>query len=167
MWEGLGLNVIGGILAGLAFSLWHLLVRVLQKSRFKQIFGRRAVEERITLVYEEMASLNEADIFQYRKPEEEKSGHVFSVSRPIPIASVRGISYLSNTIGSEARQSPSLRSEAEIRALLDLDFISFGGPFSNTATETALTNSGNRLVNFDQTTHQFRRKSDGIPLVTF
>ncbi len=167
MWENLTLNVIGGILAGWAFALWHAAAKALTKYRFKQIFGFKASEEVPTLVYEELASLVQGQKFIYCKPGDEASGRRLSISRPIPIASVRAVSYLSNTIGKFIGRSPAVRSDIEVRSLLDFDFICFGGPFSNVMTETCLDNTGNRLVVFDQATSQFRRKNDGQALENY
>ncbi len=167
VWENLTLNVIGGILAGWAFAVWHIAVKALSKYRFKQIFGFKASDEGITLVYEELASLVQGDKFIYCKPGDEASGRRLSISRPIPIASVRAVSYLSNAIGKFIRRSPAVRSDTEVRSLLDLDFICFGGPFSNAMTQTCLENAGNRLVTFDQTINQFKRKNDTQALVNF
>ena len=166
MWENLTLNVIGGILAGWAFAFWHAAVKALTKYRFKQIFGFKT-SEGPTLVYEELASLVQGQKFIYCKPGDETSSRRLSISRPIPIASVRAVSYLSNTIGRFIGRSPAVRSDIEVRNLLDFDFICFGGPFSNVMTETCLDNAGNRLVVFDQTINQFRRKNDGQTLVQF
>jgi len=168
VWENLTLNVIGGILAGWAFALWHTAVKTLTKHRFKQIFGFKASEEvPTTLVYEELASLDQSHKFIYCKPGDATSGRRLSISRPIPIASVRAVSYLSNTIGKFMRRSPAVRSDMVVRNLLDFDFICFGGPFSNVMTETCLDNAGNRLVVFDQKVNQFKRKNDGHALVEF
>src|SRR5258708_25176140 len=101
----------------------------------------------------------------YRKAGDETTRRKFSISRQIPIASFRAVSYLSNTIGKFIGRSPALRSDIEVRNLLDLDFICFGGPFSNMMTETCMANGGNRLAIFDQTRNQFIAKSDGQSLV--
>lgn len=167
MWGNLALNVIGGILAGLGFSLWHTIAQNFTKRRFKQIFGLNAINEGITLVYEEMALPFQGVTHPYCKPGGETAGRHFSISRPIPVASVRAVSYLSNTIGKFLGRSPALRSDIEIRNFLDLDFICFGGPFSNIMTETCMANGGNRLVIFDQNVNQFKSKSDGQPIVKF
>jgi hypothetical protein len=167
VWKNLVLNVVGGILAGLAFSLWHAFVREFTKRRFKQVFGLKSVEEGITLVYEEMALAVQGGSHPYFKPGYQTTGRYFSISRPIPVASVRAVSYLSNAIGKFIGRSPAVRSDIEVRNLLDLDFICFGGPFSNAMTETCMANGGNRLVIFDQISNQFVAKSDGLPLVQF
>jgi hypothetical protein len=165
VWRNLTLNVIGGILAGWTFSIWRFAVRELTKGRFRQIFGSNAVAEGITLIYEEMTLPSHLGSHPYLKPGFETTGRFFSIARPIPIASVRAISYLSNAIGKVIERSPTIRSDTEVRNTLDLDFICFGGPFSNIMTETCFTNGGNRLVNFDQTSTQFKAKNDEQPLI--
>lgn len=165
MWTNLMLNVIGGILASLAFWLWHVVVRGYTKQRFRQVFGLNVQQEGITLVYEEMALVAQGDSHPYLKPGYEKTRMRFSISRPIPVASVRAISYLSNTIGKVIRRSPFLRSDIDVHNVLDLDFICFGGPSSNTMTETCMANGGNRLLLFDQSVNQFKAKSNGQLLV--
>jgi hypothetical protein len=97
VWGNLTLNVVGGILAGLAFLLWPFAARKVTKGRFKQLFGSKAVEEGITLIYEEMALPPQLGTHPYFKPGYEATGRFFSIARAIPIASVRAISYLSNT----------------------------------------------------------------------
>jgi hypothetical protein len=77
------------------------------------------------------------------------------------------ISYISTAMGKFIGRSPDVRSDMEIRNTLDLDFICFGGPFSNVMTETCMTNSGNRLVVFEQHTVQFNMRSDGNPVIQF
>lgn len=163
MWKALLLNVVGGILAGLAFSAWRVFSRTFAKYRFKQIFGQKAAVEGISLVYEEFVLRNQAERYAYCKPGQETSPRVFSVTRPIPITTVRSISYLSSAIGKAIGQTPAVRSERDVCNMMDFDYVSFGGPFSNVMTETALANSGNRLVEFDQ--KEFRRKSDGKPII--
>lgn len=165
MWESLALNVIGGILAGWTFSVWHFAAREFTKGRFKQLFGSNTVEEGITLIYEEMALPSQFGTHPYFKPGYETTGRFFSIGRPIPIASVRAISYLSNTIGRAIGRSPTIRSDIEVRNVLDVDFICFGGPYSNTMSETCFANGGNRLVSFDQNTTQFKAKGSGQALI--
>jgi len=118
----------------------------------------------MTLIYEEMALPPEFGPYPYFKPGYETRGR-FSIGRPIPIPSVRAISYLSNTIGKVIGRSPAIQSDAEVRNVLDADFICFGGPHSNIMSETCFTNGGNRLVDFDQTTTQFKAKGNGQPLI--
>jgi hypothetical protein len=161
VWGNLALNVFGGILAGWAFALWHLAARKLTKRRFNKVFGSNAVEGGITLVYEEMTLPSQYGNHPYVKPGFETTGRFFSIARPIPIASVRAISYLSNTIGKAIGRSPTIRSDTEVRNVLDADFICFGGPYSNIMSETCFANGGNRLVNFDQATTQFKAKGNG------
>src|SRR5262245_42119639 len=93
----------------------------------------------------------------YFKPGYESRGRI-SITRPIPVASLRAMSYLSNAIGKVIERSPAIRSDTESRDLLDTDFVCFGGPFSNIMSETCFANGGNRLVDFDQAVLQFKAK---------
>jgi hypothetical protein len=158
------LNVVGGILAGLAFSLWFQCRKVFASWRFKQIYGRRAANEGITLVYEELALRQGIENFAYQKPSNESLGR-FSISRPIPIASVRAVSYLASSVGKFTGKTPSVRSDLEIRNFMDLSFICFGGPGSNVMTASCQDNTGNQLGILDQHLNQFLRVSDRSPLV--
>jgi len=116
----------------------------------------KAVEEGITLVYEELALPLQGGSHPYCKPGYEATGRCFSISRPIPNCE-RSSGELSSQVQLRKfiRKSPVVRSDIEVRNLLDLDFVCFGGPFSNIMTETCMANSGNRLVIFDQTASQF------------
>ncbi len=157
------LNVVGGILAGLAFSFWAQFRMAFASWRFKRVYGRRATQGGITLVYEELALLKGIEKFSYEKPGNESLGR-FSISRPIPIASVRAVSYLASSIGKFTGKTPSVRSDLETRNFMDLNFICFGGPGSNVMTASCQDNTGNRLARFDQHVNQFLRASDGSPL---
>lgn len=166
MWENLLLNVVGGILAGWTAYLWQVAKRRVTNYQFKQIFGTH--KDGITLVYEEMILPPEFGSFPYIRPRPGISPQSnFSISRPIPIASVRAISYVSTAIGNFIKRSPEVRSDLDTRSILDLDFICFGGPLSNLMTETCMINSGNHLVVFEQDKVQFSLKSDGQPAVQF
>src|SRR3990172_11321170 len=57
--------------------------------------------------------------------------------------------------------------DAETRAILDLDFVSFGGPRSNFKTDDCQSNSGNTLALFDHQNHQFVARSNGQRLIEF
>jgi hypothetical protein len=165
MWGQLTLNVVGGILAAWVFTLWGIIQRFLVRTRFKQVFGRTAFVEGLFLVYEELALKNTSDQMPYVKPGNEATG-VFSISRPIPIASVRSISYLASAIGKFSGKTPSVRSDLEVRNLMDIDFVCFGGPASNIMTASCQDNGGNHLALFDQGVNDFVRKSDGKSILS-
>ncbi|MBZ5700947.1 MAG: hypothetical protein LAN84_03795 [Acidobacteriia bacterium] len=158
------LNIVGGILAGLVFSFYSQLQMVFASWRFKQVYGRRAALDGITLVYEELALRKGVQKFSYEKPGNETLGF-FSISRPIPIASVRAVSYLASSVGKFTAKTPSVRSDLETRNVMDLNFICFGGPGSNVLTASCQDNTGNRLARFNQQFNEFVRVSDGSPLV--
>jgi hypothetical protein len=107
------------------------------------------VWEGFALVYEEMVLGDSTDPFPYRRPGGDATCG-FSITRPIPIASVRSISYLSSAVGVLGGRAPVLRSDIETQSLLDFDFVCFGGPRSNLMTAGVEENEGNRLAKFDQ-----------------
>jgi hypothetical protein len=152
----LGQNVLGGVLASLVFSLC-LWVRKRRKAwQFKQVFGDRPTAESINLVYEELELRDPHHSYPYKKPGTQPTNNGLSISRPVPIASVRAISYLASAIGQHIGAAPSVRSDREIRSFMDLDFISFGGPMSNDLTAACQNNNGaGGLAILDQTTNAF------------
>jgi hypothetical protein len=147
-WLQLGLNVIGGLLAGIATILWVELRSRTRRWKFKQIFGRAIYEVGFALVYEEMVLGDTTEPFPYRRPGGDSTSG-FSITRPIPIASVRSISYLSSAVGVLGGRAPVLRSDIETQSLLDFDFVCFGGPRSNLMTASVEENEGNRSAKFD------------------
>lgn len=163
MWFELGLNVVGGLLAGLATILWAELRSRTRRWKFKQIFGRAMYEEGFALVYEEMVLGDSTDPFPYRRPGGDPT-FGFSITRPIPIASVRSISYLSSAVGAIGGRAPVLRSDIETQSLLDFDFVSFGGPRSNLMTASVEENEGNRLAKFDRAQRHILRLQDNSVL---
>lgn len=159
--SSLALNIYGGILASFIFAFCAWARSRVRSWRFKQLFGRG---EQIYLVYEEMELDNQSERFAYKRPSS-VGGSRFSISRPVPIASVRAINYLSTAIGKFIGKTPLIRSDLEVRSTMDLDFTSFGGPQSNVMTETCQQNSGNRLARFDQSRGEFVKIGDNTPLV--
>jgi hypothetical protein len=159
----LTLNVLGGILASLVFSFCVWVRKRLSGWRFKQVFGKKGAEEGISLVYEELELHNKIESHPYSKPGSAEPFRL-SISRPIPVASVRAVGYLATAIGKFTGKPPSVRSDLETRTAMDLDFVCFGGPTSNVMTATCQENPGNRLAVLDQENNQFFRLSDGAPL---
>lgn len=166
MWINLALNTLGGILAGLAFAVWGWLRRRLANWQFQQIFGSGVSKRAFSLIYEELALAKPSSPFPYVKPGGDPSS-AFSISRPVPVCTVRALNYLAGTIGKNAGTTPNVQSDLDTRSLLDFDFVSFGGPGSNFKTADCQSNSGNRLAIFDQPRDRFISLSDGKPLVEF
>jgi hypothetical protein len=142
--------------------------------RFKQVFGDGVGEVTFALIHEELQLRKDMETcvppgtFPYEKPG--SKGPVkftFSTRRLVPNNQVRSINYLAGAIGISVGSTPSLRSDIETQPLLDLDFVSFGGPESNLKTMDCQSNRGNRLAYFDQAKDLFLRISDRQPLVPF
>lgn len=165
-WSALALNTLGGILAGLSFSLYGWLRRKVTAWQFKQVFGPGVSQEGFALIYAELALRSPSAQHPYVKPGGNPS-FGFSMSHPVPISEVRAANYVSAAIGAIVRKSPVLRSDVETQAVLDLDFVAFGGPESNLKTNDCQTNAGNTLAQFQQATNKFERLPGGAPIATF
>lgn len=166
----LGLNVVGGLLASLvalvASWLLNTCRRRLHRRRFKQIFGPGGNDRSYTLVYGALALRKTDETHPFMKP----GGNPrfsFSISQPVSISELRAANYLASSIGKSMGSTPSLRSDLDVRAALNFDFISFGGPGSNVKTADCQSNEGNHLAVFDPTTNTFVGLSDGQKLVEF
>jgi hypothetical protein len=134
--------------------------------RFKQVFGPGVESGGFTLVYGELAlapAFATAQ-FPYVKPGgNPRMG--FSISRPVSLCELRAAGYLFSAIGEAVGCTPSLRSDADVRTELDLDFVSFGGPESNFKSNGCQANPGNVLAIFAQgKITQFLEKSTRSPL---
>jgi hypothetical protein len=146
--------------------LWSRLRSGLVGRRFKQVFGRGVEGPGFTLVYAELAlapALAAVSPFPYVKPGGNPQAG-FSISRPVSLCELRAAGYLASAIGDGVGRTPALRSDADVRALFDLDFVSFGGPESNFKSRDCQVNPGNRLARFDQQVTQFLDLNTKNPL---
>jgi hypothetical protein len=170
MWPELGLNILGGFLASVAFSVVSFTVfwtwRRTRGWQFKQVFGPGVFDKRFSLIYDELALRNSSDSFAYVKPGGDP-GWSISTSRSVPVCTARALNYLASVFGSVTQATPAVRSDVEAKSQLDLDFVSFGGPGVNHKTADCQSNSGNRLAAWDQDKTAFVRLSDGKPMAKF
>jgi hypothetical protein len=166
MLSALALNVIGGILAGLAFSAWSYLRGRVRNRRFKAVFGPGVTRAEFALIYEELALRSPSDTHPYFKPDGDPT-FGFSISHPVPVCTVRALNYVAGAIGQHARSTPAVTSDIESKSLLDLDFVCFGGPGSNHKTLDCMSNAANTLAVFDQSSNSFVHKQTNSPLVKF
>lgn len=146
--------------------LWSRLRSWLFGWRFKQVFGPGVESRAFALVYGEL-ELNPALSgirFPYVKPGGNPNAG-FSMSRPVSLCELRAAEYLASAIGAAIGCAPSLRSDSDVRSVLDLDFVSFGGPESNFKSSDCQSNPGNHLVRFDQGVPQFLETGTNRPVV--
>jgi len=146
--------------------LWSRLRSLFVGRQFKQVFGPGVEGPTFTLVYAEFAlapSLAAKSPFPYVKLGGNPQAG-FSISRPVSLCELRSAGYLASVVGDCVGRTPALRSDADVRALLDLDFVSFGGPESNFKSGDCQVNPGNRLAQFDQQVTKFLDPNTGIPL---
>jgi len=161
-WVGpMGLNVLGGILAGLVVLLlswiWANARSKMSAWQFKEIFGWAPDGYALIYAHLELADLDPADPYRYVKPGGRPDGR-FSVSQPVAISEVRAADYLVSSLGRFLEVAPKLRSDLDTQADLDLDFISLGGPGSNLKTADCQENATNNLAVFDRDAGRFLRR---------
>jgi hypothetical protein len=140
--------------------LWAHLRTWLVGRQFKQVFGAGVDKSGFALVYGELALNSSMLPMPYVKVGGNPQAR-FSISRPVSQCELRAASYLSSSIGNGAGSTPALRSDAEIRSVLDLDFVSFGGPLSNFKSDDCQSNSNNSLAIFDQPNTRFLERKTG------
>jgi hypothetical protein len=145
--------------------VWSRLRNRLIGRRFKQVFGAGIDKPGFTLVYGELA-LNSTTPKPYVKLGGNPQAR-FSISRPVSQCELRAASYLSSSIGNGTGCTPALRSDNDVRSVLDLDFISFGGPLSNFKTEDCQLNANNLLAIFDQPNTRFLDRKTGNVIASY
>lgn len=131
---------------------------------FKDVFGKDPFSSgAFHLIYSQLALLPELGErglygrFSFVKPGEDKPKSLFSAERIINSCEVRAAKYLAESIGSEAKASPALSSDLDMRDRLDVSFAALGGPASNYKTMDVITNDGNSLLSFDGTSFRSMR----------
>jgi len=145
--------------------MWSHLRNRLIGTRFKQVFGRGVDKPGFALVYGELALTSQSPM-PYTKPGGNPHAR-FSISRPVSQCELRAASYLASSIGNGTGCTPALRSDNDVRPILDLDFISFGGPLSNFKTEDCQVNDNNLLAIFDQPNTRFLDRKTGNVLAAY
>lgn len=168
MWHKLTLNVFGGFLASFVFAGFVLLMQWSQRKvhawKFKQIFGLSPFREEFFLIYDELAPENYPGEYSFSKPEG-NPGIRIRTSRAVPLCTGRAVGYLSAAIGAVSHVTPEIKSDMDVKAQLDLDFISFGGPEVNHKTKDCQSNSGNELARWCLSKRTFVNLRTDKPLV--
>ena len=158
-------NVLGKV----APWLWSRLRYWFVGRKFKQIFGPGSEQPGFTLVCAELALAPDLSGRQYSyvKPGGNPRAQ-FSISRPVSLCEVRAAGYLASAIGNGVGRTPDLRSDIDVLPLLNLNFVSFGGPESNLKSRDCQSNAGNRLTRFDQQLPpQFLDLTTNAPMAEF
>jgi len=148
MLNELGLSAFKSLISKILSSIWPWMQKLIGW-RFKQVFGPGVSCSRFALVYAELELTDARSPYPYRKPGGRLDIGV-SITRPVSVCEVRAANYLASAIGSATRSTPSLSSDVELRTELNLDFASFGGPFTNSKSDDCQSNRGNKLARIDQ-----------------
>lgn len=149
-------NILGGLITVGIIELGRKIFSLLRRHNFKMVFGEDVLNgSSFHLTYAQLGLRTVTDnhgtvvSHPYIKPGEETAGTAFSIHRPVSSCEVRAAKYLAEVIGAEAKQSPMLSSDYDLRGRLDISFVSFGGPLSNYKTRDVINNGSNQLVVFD------------------
>lgn len=158
--ETLLLNIIGGIIAAIAYSTILLLKKYFRKRKFKYLLGMDADKDRlINLVY---AKLGLPEVFDkkgnvvthpYIKPNyrSNQMQYSFSIEFPVSSCEVRALKYLTSSLFNHISVTTELVGDVDknINSKLDMSFISLGGPASNYKTEDVLQYKTNKFLTMD------------------
>ena len=124
------LNILGGAITVGLIELGRKIFSLLNRYKFKQVFGEDVLQgPKFYLVYAQLGLGPLTDerghiiTHPYTKPGEEAHGSRFSIQRPVSSCEVRAAKYLSEIIGAQAKQSPMLSSDYDLRGRLDISFV--------------------------------------------
>ncbi|MBI3313943.1 MAG: hypothetical protein HYZ83_06885 [Candidatus Omnitrophica bacterium] len=160
------LNILGGFITVALTGLFSYVRRQLRLRDLRAVFGQDIVSAvRSHIVYAEFLLRSEVqgrETHPYRKP---AGGHnIFSIENPVSGCEARSANYLISTLSKEGGRFPSFVPDTQVQGLLDISFITLGGPASNLKTNDAMLNEGNGLVRFDQANHRMVRVGENVPL---
>lgn len=142
-------NIVGGGLVSLLTFLGIKILDFFRSRRFKKVFGFDS-ENSYFIVYGLMKlapSFDDKGIliqWPYTKPDVNGK---FNISTPVSAAEMRGAKYLSEAFGKNAKTSPVLIPDLEIRDKMDISFCSVGG-LNNLKTIDILECEDNNFFTF-------------------
>lgn len=141
-------NVVGGAITAALAGAYTLGRRTLFRRSFRKIFGADVGTQDFHLAYAllSLKDLTPPDPMPYRKPGS-PDVHI-SISYPVSFPEVRSAKYLSEGIASNRFSPPHLTSDIDLNSRLDISFIAFGGPLSNSKSKDAIE-CQNALLRFD------------------
>lgn len=155
-------NVVGGILSAVVYALlvwgWKWARRRIQLGRFERFFGASIVDRGVSIVCAELRLRN--DIIEAARKQDPKMNVDFpylkpgvpnynvSTERPVALSEIRAVNYLSSEFRRWLPSSVTVVTDVEIRASLDLSFVSLGFG-TNLKTRDAISNSANTAVDTD------------------
>ncbi|HMN25854.1 MAG TPA: hypothetical protein PKE38_15225 [Ignavibacteriaceae bacterium] len=147
------MSILGGVFAAFVFLRIQRINRYFRKRKFKFLLGSDAdLDSEFYLVYAKLAlpplvdDQNKLIQRPYYKPRIRQNRQAdFSMTYPVSSCEVRGLKYLSSSLLSKFSGNSKLVADIDecIDEVLDLSFISLGGPLSNYKTEDLLSNESN------------------------
>ncbi len=159
-------NVLGGFITVALTELFFFIRRRLRQRDLRQVFGNDIVNAvRSHIVYADFLlrpDVQGGETHPYQKPA--GGGDIFSIENPVSGCEARSANYLISTLSKEGGRFPSFTPDSQVQGLLDISFITLGGPASNLKTNDAMLDQGNRLVCFDQANDRMVRVGQNAPL---
>ena len=159
-------NVLGGFITVALTELFFSIRRRLRQHDLREVFGDDIVNAvRSHIVYAEFTLQPRVQgnvTHPYQKPGDGRNG--FSIENPVSGCEARSANYLISTLSKEGGRFPSFVPDTQVQDLLDISFITLGGPASNLKTNDAMLNQGNRFVRFDQANDRMVRVGENVPL---
>jgi hypothetical protein len=158
-WNSIGalaLNVLGGILAAMAWEVGKWCIRRLSRARYREVFGNGST---VHLVYGNFRI--HSSPFPLAKDSD--PSHAFSADRVASSCKIRAAAYLSHAVSLDGTANGLFEADDQVATKLDLDFIAFG-LLSNRKTLDSFGNASNDLCEFDERVGFFVWKGTNKPL---
>lgn len=149
-------NVVGGIIVSVLTTIYIGVRHRFRSYHLQRLLGFQfKTDTEIRIVYGQLLLQPLKDPYgkpiryPYIKPPRRGSAALnesYSIEHPISECEVRASTYIATLLGLSGNIRPLLVSDTEASALLDSNFISFGGPGSNYKTADALTSEANIFI---------------------
>jgi hypothetical protein len=149
-------NVIGGIIVSVLIAIYMGVRHRLRSYHLQRLFGFQfKTGTEIRMVYGQLllpplpdqpGRLGTHPYIKAPQRGRAPRHESYSIEHPISECEVRGSTYIAALLGLPGNLRPMLVSDIEANSLLDINFISFGGPGSNYKTEDALSSKANIFI---------------------
>lgn len=149
-------NIVGGAITVGLFAAYERGRNILTGRAYRAVFGDDVRGDDFHLIYGllSLKSLEPHDSHPYRKTG--LPGVGFSIENPISSCELRAAKYLSESIAKNRFSTPRMVADLDLYSKINLSYVAFGGPLSNSKTRDALACDSSLVVIDGQ---QFRVKS--------
>ncbi|HUX58249.1 MAG TPA: hypothetical protein VMV77_14840 [Bacteroidales bacterium] len=147
--KSLGINLLGGALVILLDRTYLYLRKKLRYYRYKKIFGKDIADD-FYIVYGKMLlkTLYDKDGQVEQWPYEKANGAIFRISEPVSFTETKSAKFISESIAKNAKSTPTIISDEEIKNKLDISYCSIGG-YNNHKTIDIMHAENNFYIDYD------------------